>query len=111
MDLKAKPFHLNDEQIKWVEDTLASLSTREKVGQLFCINVVTEGVDDLVAELKKLDIQPGSYMTRSMPAKQCRKISASCKHMLSSRCFSPPTWSAARTVCATKAPASAPKWK
>lgn len=69
MDLKAKPFHLNDEQIKWVEDTLASLSTREKVGQLFCINVVTEGVDDLVAELKKLDIQPGSYMTRSMPAK------------------------------------------
>ena len=69
MDLKAKPFNLNEKQVKWVEDTLASLSTREKVGQLFCINVVTEGVGDLVAELNQLDIQPGSYMTRSMPAK------------------------------------------
>lgn len=69
MNLKAKPFNLNEKQVKWVEDTLASLSTREKVGQLFCINVVTEGVGDLVAELNQLDIQPGSYMTRSMPAK------------------------------------------
>ncbi len=69
MDLRAKPFYLDDSQIKWVQDTLASMSTREKVGQLFCINVVTEGVDGLLDEMKRLDIQPGSYMTRSMPAK------------------------------------------
>ena len=35
VDLKAKPFYLNDEQIKWVEDTLASMTLEEKVQQLF----------------------------------------------------------------------------
>ena len=36
IDLRAKPFHLSDEQVKWVSDTLASLSEEEKIGQLFC---------------------------------------------------------------------------
>ena len=35
VDLKKKPFSLNDEQIKWVEETIASLTTEEKIGQLF----------------------------------------------------------------------------
>ncbi len=35
VDLKAKPYNLSDEDIKWVEDTIASLSDEEKVGQLF----------------------------------------------------------------------------
>lgn len=35
IDLRAKPFYLNDEDIAWVEKTLASLSTEEKFGQLF----------------------------------------------------------------------------
>ncbi len=35
VDLKAKPYHLSDEDIKWVEETIASLSDEEKVGQLF----------------------------------------------------------------------------
>lgn len=39
VDLKAKPFYLDDEQIKWVEDTIAGMTYDEKVGQLFiCIN-------------------------------------------------------------------------
>lgn len=37
MDLNAGPFCLNEQQITWVEDTLASLSTEEKAGQLFCV--------------------------------------------------------------------------
>lgn len=37
MDLKAVPFCLNEKQLAWVEDTLASLSTEEKAGQLFCV--------------------------------------------------------------------------
>ncbi len=36
IDLKARPFYLNDEQIKWVEETLSSMTLREKVGQVFC---------------------------------------------------------------------------
>lgn len=35
VDLKARPYYLNDEDIKWVEDTIASMTAEEKVGQLF----------------------------------------------------------------------------
>ena len=35
VDLKAKPFYLNEEQIQWVEDTIASMTPDEKIGQLF----------------------------------------------------------------------------
>ena len=35
VDLKAKPYNLSEEDIKWVEETIASLSDEEKVGQLF----------------------------------------------------------------------------
>lgn len=36
IDLKATPFYLNDEQIKWVNDTLDSMTLEEKAGQVFC---------------------------------------------------------------------------
>jgi len=35
VDLKARPYYLSDEDIKWVEDTIAGMSDEEKVGQLF----------------------------------------------------------------------------
>ena len=36
IDLKARPFYLNDKQIRWVKDTLASMTLEEKAGQVFC---------------------------------------------------------------------------
>jgi len=36
IDLKARPFYLNEEQVKWVRDTLASMTLEEKAGQVFC---------------------------------------------------------------------------
>ena len=39
VNLKEKPYYLNDEQIKWVEDTILNMSDEEKVGQLF-VNLV-----------------------------------------------------------------------
>lgn len=36
IDLKAKPFYLNDEQIAWVEDTLSNMTLEQKAGQVFC---------------------------------------------------------------------------
>ena len=41
VDLKAKPYYLSDEDIKWVEDTIAGMTDEEKVGQLF-VNMVTD---------------------------------------------------------------------
>lgn len=35
VDLKAKPFYLSDEDIAWVESTIAGMTTEEKIGQLF----------------------------------------------------------------------------
>lgn len=35
VDLRQKPFFLDDEGIQWVEDTIASMTLEEKVGQLF----------------------------------------------------------------------------
>ena len=35
VDLRAKPYYLNDEDIAWVESTIASMTDEEKVGQLF----------------------------------------------------------------------------
>jgi beta-N-acetylhexosaminidase len=35
VDLKAKPYNLSDSDIKWVNDTINSMSIEEKIGQLF----------------------------------------------------------------------------
>lgn len=35
VNLKAKPFYLTDEQVSWVEDTIARMTKEEKIGQLF----------------------------------------------------------------------------
>lgn len=46
VDLKAKPFYLSDEDIKWVEDTIAGMTLEEKIGQLF-IGMATPGMDEM----------------------------------------------------------------
>ena len=35
VDLRAKPYYLKDEDIAWVESTIASMTAEEKIGQLF----------------------------------------------------------------------------
>ena len=37
MNLRTNPFYLSDCEEKWVYDTLAELSLKEKIGQLFCV--------------------------------------------------------------------------
>ena len=62
MDLRAKPFYLSDEDIAWVEDTLASMTLDEKVGQLFCVTDTITDVEELQAFVKKY--HPGGFMYR-----------------------------------------------
>lgn len=50
VNLKQKPFYLNEEQIKWVEDTLASMTEDEKVGQLF-INLTLQREEAAITRL------------------------------------------------------------
>lgn len=50
VNLKAKPYYLSDEDIQWVETTIAGMTAEEKVGQLFF--QLTAGMDE--AYLKEL---------------------------------------------------------
>ncbi len=45
VDLRAMPYNLDDHQIAWVEETLASMTLDEQVGQLFT-NLFFFGVDE-----------------------------------------------------------------
>ena len=46
VNLKAKPFCLNDEEIRWVEDTIASMTPEEKLSQLFVLLKPVPGADE-----------------------------------------------------------------
>ena len=66
IDLKAKPYYLTDEDIAWVNDTIAGMSAEEKVGQLFF--QLTAGMDE--AYLKNLvgKYHLGGCRYNNMPA-------------------------------------------
>lgn len=46
VDLRAKPFYLNDGQIQWVESTIANMTLEEKLGQLFVLLKAVPGVNE-----------------------------------------------------------------
>lgn len=55
VNLREKPFYLNGEQIKWVENTVKCMTLDEKAGQLFVGLKLEPGVDEgrIRAELEK----------------------------------------------------------
>lgn len=66
MNLKAKPFYLTEEEIFWVEKTLAGMDERKKVGQLFCVmgnSFSGDEMDRLVT-----DYGIGAVLFRPLPA-------------------------------------------
>lgn len=72
VELGKGPFYLNEEQQKWVENTLAGMSEREKAGQLFCVLYKTAEPQDIdyVYEI----LEPGACMYRSMPVKSAVEV-------------------------------------
>jgi len=66
VDLKAKPFYLSDEDIAWVETTLAGMTDDEKIGQLFCLIAYVS--DEGYLKNFALNVKPGGLMCRVMPA-------------------------------------------
>ena len=56
-----KPFYLNDEDIHWVEHTLASMTLEEKIGQLFCVTDMNTDPEALKAFVQKYHI--GGFQT------------------------------------------------
>ncbi|MCR8642835.1 glycoside hydrolase family 3 protein [Paenibacillus sp. N1-5-1-14] len=62
INLKAKPFNLNDADIQWVEEKLQSLSMEAKIGQLFCPIGFSQDKQDLQNLIDHF--QPGGIMYR-----------------------------------------------
>ncbi len=63
MDLKAKPFYLSDEDIRWVEETKASLTLDEKIGQLFF--PIGYSPNEQYLQYEILSRNPGGLMFRT----------------------------------------------
>lgn len=71
VNLKENPFYLNDEQIKWVENKKKSLTTKQKIGQLFCVMGGDYSLDDLAEMIEKKGV--GAVLYRPAPANEIRK--------------------------------------
>ena len=59
VDLRAKPYYLSDEDIAWVESTIAGMTDEEKVGQLFFDNQGAVSDETLQEIIRKYHI--GGY--------------------------------------------------
>ncbi len=67
VNLRENPYYLGDEEIQWVETTLAGMSEEEKLGQLFCLIAYSDS-QNLKNFTEKY--KPGGLMCRPMAAKE-----------------------------------------
>ena len=65
VDLRAKPYNLCDEDIAWVENTIASMTAEEKVGQLFWQLTASQEEDYLQELMEKYHL--GGCRYNGMP--------------------------------------------
>lgn len=66
MNLREKPFYLNDEDVQWVEKTIASMTEDEKICQLFCLVAYSDDEENIKNLAAKY--MPSGLMCRPMPA-------------------------------------------
>lgn len=74
LDLKAIPFSLSDDDIRWVQSTLAGMDLETKVGQLFCLVIVNPDPNDILQKTREVGIKPGGYMSRPFPGAQVQSL-------------------------------------
>ncbi len=65
VNLKAKPFYLTDEQISWVEDTIAHMTKEEKIGQLFIHLTGSNKEEDVKEEVSRMHMGGIRFNPRS----------------------------------------------
>ncbi len=70
VDLKQKPYFLNDEQIKYIEDKIKEMSIEDKIGQLFFVVGQDSDMVNLSEFTKKY--RPGGIMYRPDKAEKIR---------------------------------------
>lgn len=65
VNLKAKPFYLTDEQVSWVEDTIARMTKEEKIGQLFIHLTGSNKEEDVQEEVSRMHMGGIRFNPRS----------------------------------------------
>jgi beta-N-acetylhexosaminidase len=73
IDLKKAPFYLDERGMKWVRETLTSLTRDEKIGQLFC--VLFKELDEREYDTIHSILSPGSCMYRPTGAEKALRFS------------------------------------
>ena len=68
IDLKAKPFYLEESDIEWVKVTLNGMTQKEKIAQLFCLITYTDDENYLKYLASGLGV--GGVMTRTMTTEE-----------------------------------------
>ena len=74
VQFKASPFFLDEEAIKWVEDTYASMTLHEKVCQLFTDPLQGKNLQELRDFLKKYPINGMSFRGAQFPLEETQSI-------------------------------------
>ena len=74
VNLKQKPYLLSDEDIKWVESTIAGMTDEEKVGQLFF--QLTAGIDENYLRELMEKYHLGGCRYNNMPSKMVKAQNA-----------------------------------
>lgn len=72
VDLKAKPYCLSDEDIAWVEKTIADMTDEEKAGQLFFDNNGQASDEQLREIISKYHI--GGFRYNGIPSKRVQEV-------------------------------------
>lgn len=65
VNLKAKPFYLTDEQVSWVEDTIARMTKEEKIDQLFIHLTGSNKEEDVQEEVSRMHMGGIRFNPRS----------------------------------------------
>lgn len=74
VDLKAKPFYLDEEAVRWVEDTYRAMSEHEKVCQLLFDPLMGMKREELKAFLAKYPIGGSSFRGAQFPKEETQDI-------------------------------------
>ena len=74
IDLKAKPFYLEDDQIEWIKNTIEGMSLNDKLGQLFLPSYAAEAWDKGMQVFDDIGLKPCGVLLRKNEAVNTRQI-------------------------------------
>ncbi len=79
LDLRKKPFYLDDKGIEWVEETYQNMSLEARIGQLFSVLVPGEFMtDDQLKDLMQ-KVRPGAMRYWNMEAEKTWEMNRKCQ--------------------------------